>query len=212
MLRKSLALVALVVLTACGGGTSSAPYAPDTAVQAARYVHDGPPAVTLYTVINNQTGAGAHSGLLINGSERVLFDPAGSFYHPRLPERNDMHHGMSDRMVAFYIDYHARVTYRVVEQTVLVSPQVAELVIARAKARGAVAKSQCANSISGILRDVPGFEGLASTFFPVKLSDSFAKLPGVTSRVITDDDADDNHGVLLIDPVKVEPTIRVGTN
>lgn len=212
MLRKSLALVALVVLTACGGGTSSAPYAPDSAVQAARYVHDGPSAVTLYTVINNQTGSGAHSGLLINGSERVLFDPAGSFYHPRLPERNDMHHGMSDRMVAFYIDYHARVTYRVVEQTVLVSPQVANLVIARARARGAVAKAQCANSISGILRDVPGFEGLQSSFFPVKLSESFAELPGVTSRVITDDDADDNHGVLLIDPVKDEPTIRVGTN
>lgn len=212
MLRKSLALVALVVLAACGGGTSSAPYAPDSAVQAARYVHDGPSAVTLYTVINNQTGSGAHSGLLINGSERVLFDPAGSFYHPRLPERNDMHHGMSDRMLAFYIDYHARVTYRVVEQTVLVSPQVANLVIARARARGAVAKAQCANSISGILRDVPGFEGLQSSFFPVKLSESFAELPGVTSRVITDDDADDNHGVLLIDPVKDEPTIRVGTN
>lgn len=212
MLRKSLALVALVVLTACGGGTSSAPYAPDTAVQAARYVHDGPSSVTLFTVINNQTGSGAHSGLLINGSERVLFDPAGSFYHPRLPERNDMHHGMSDRMVAFYIDYHARVTYRVVEQTVIVPPGVAELVLARAKARGAVAKAQCANSISGILRDVPGFEGLRSSFFPVKLSESFAELPGVTSRVITDDDADDNHGVLLIDPVKDEPRIRVGTN
>jgi hypothetical protein len=213
MLRKSLALVALVVLTACGGGgTASAPYAPDTAVQAARYVSEAPPSVTLFTVINNQTGAGAHSGLLINGSERVLFDPAGSFYHPRLPERNDLHYGMSDRMVAFYIDYHARVTYRVVEQTVQVSPQVAELVIARAKARGAVAKAHCANSISGILREVPGFEGLASTFFPVKLQDSFAKLPGVTSRVITDDDADDNHGVLLIDPVKEEPTIRVTHN
>lgn len=212
MLRKSLALVALVVLTACGGGTSSAPYAPDSAVQAARYVHDGPSSVTLFTVINNQTGSGAHSGLLINGSERVLFDPAGSFYHPRLPERNDMHHGMSDRMVAFYIDYHARVTYRVVEQTVLVPPQVADLVIARARARGAVAKAQCANSIAGILRDVPGFEGLRSSFFPVKLSESFAELPGVTSRVITDDDADDNHGVLLIDPVKDDPTLRVGTN
>lgn len=213
MMRRSLALVAFVLLAACGGGgTSSAPYAPDAAVQAARYVDPGPSSVTLYTVVNNKTGAGAHSGLLISGSERVLFDPAGSFYHPRLPERNDLHYGMSDRMVAFYIDYHARETYRVIEQTVVVPPQVAELVIARARARGAVAKAHCANSITGILRDVPGFESVGSTYFPNRLSSQFGKLPGVKTRVITDDDADDNHGVLLIDPVKVEPTIHVETH
>ncbi len=218
MLRKSLArnafaLMACGLLIACGGGgTASAPSASDAAIQAARYVDDDPPSVTLFTVVNNRTGAGAHSGLLINGSERVLFDPAGSFYHPRLPERGDMHHGMSDRMVAFYIDYHARETYRVIEQTVPVSPGVAELVLARAKARGAVAKSFCANSISGILRDVPGFETIGSTMFPNRLSADFAQLPGVTTRTITDDDADDNHGVLLIDPVKEEPTITVANH
>lgn len=208
LVRNAFAAMAIALLAACGGG-ASAPNASDQAIQAARYVHDGPPAITLFTVLNNRTGAGAHSGLLINASERVLFDPAGSFYHPRLPERGDMHHGMTDRMVAFYIDYHARETYRVVEQTVQVSPQVAELVLARATARGAVAKSFCANSISGILSDVPGFENISSTMFPKRLSEEFAKLPGVTTRTITDDDADDNHGVLLIDPVKVEPTITV---
>lgn len=217
MLRKSLArnvfaALALAVLTACGGGSASAPFAPDSAVQAARVANDGPTSITLFTVVNNKTGAGAHSGLLINASERVLFDPAGSFYHPRLPERNDLHYGFNDRMVAFYIDYHARETYRVVEQTVLVSPQVAEMVKARAIQRGAVAKSFCANSISGILSEVPGFENIGSTMFPNKLSDNFARLPGVMTRTITDDDADDNHGVLLVDPVKVAPTIRVMDN
>jgi len=213
MMRNALALLGLVLLSACGaGGTSSAPDAPDSAILAARYVPDGPPSVTLFTVVNNQSGSGAHSGLLISGSERVLFAPAGSFTHPRLPERGDMHHGMSDPMVAFYIDYHARETYRVIEQTVPVSPMVAEMVIARAKARGAVPKAHCANSISAILRDVPGFESLNVTFFPNRLSDQFGALPGVTTRVITDDDADDNHGVLLIDPVAVEPTIRVSEN
>ena len=217
MLRTSLArnvfaVVALAVLTACGGGSASAPYASDSAVQAARVANEGPTSITLFTVVNNKTGAGAHSGLLINASERVLFDPAGSFYHPRLPERNDMHYGFNDRMVAFYIDYHARETYRVIEQTVLVSPQVAEQVKARAIQRGAVAKSFCANSITGILAGVPGFENIGSTMFPNKLSKSFARLPSVTTRTITDDDADDNHGVLLVDPVKVEPTIRVSQN
>lgn len=213
MLRIFVALLALIALTACGaGGTSSAPNASDSAILAARHVGDDQPSVTLFTVVNNQTGSGAHSGLLIDGSERVLFDPAGSFNHPRLPERGDMHHGMSDPMVAFYIDYHARETYRVIEQKLPVSPQVAEMVIARAKARGAVPKAHCANSISAILRDVPGFESLGVTFFPNRLADQFGELPGVTSRVITDDDADDNHGVLLIDPINVAATITINEN
>ena len=55
MLRKCFAVLALLVLAACGGGTASAPFAPDSAVMAARYVHDGPPAVTLFTVVNNKT-------------------------------------------------------------------------------------------------------------------------------------------------------------
>jgi hypothetical protein len=213
MLRIFVALLALIALTACGaGGTSSAPSASDSAILAARHVGDDQPSVTLFTVVNNQTGSGAHSGLLIDGSERVLFDPAGSFNHPRLPERGDMHHGMSDPMVAFYIDYHARETYRVIEQKLPVSPQVAEIVIARAKAHGAVPKAHCANSISAILRDVPGFESLGVTFFPNRLADQFGELPGVTSRVITDDDADDNHGVLLIDPIEVAATIQINEN
>lgn len=213
MLRTLLALTALVILTACGGGgTASAPYASDAAISAARYVHSGPSYVTLFTVVNNKTGAGAHSALLISGSERVLFDPAGSYKFARTPERNDMHYGMSDPMVALYIDYHARESYNVIEQTVYVSPAVADLVIARARARGAVAKSFCANSIGGILGGVPGFENIGTTMFPRGLSRNFARLPGVSTRTITDDDDDENHGVLLIDPVKQPPTLRIVNN
>ena len=101
-------------------------------------------------------------------------------------------------MVDFYIDYHARETYNVIEQTVLVSPEVAELVMQRAEAYGAVPKAQCANSISTILRGVPGFEGMPATWFPNKLHDAFAALPGVVEKEIRDEDADNNHGVLLV--------------
>ena len=195
MLRAVLALLALLTLSACG---AEPVWAPDERVQAARYVHDGPPAITLFTVINNRSNAGAHSGLMINGSERILFDPAGTWNHPRIPERNDVHYGITPRIVNFYIDYHARETFRVVEQTVTVSPGVAELVAQRAKAYGAVPKAQCANSISSILAGVPGFEGIRNTWYPNKLMDDFAKIPGVTGRVIYDEDADKNHGVLLI--------------
>lgn len=195
MVRLILALLATLTLAACGAESK---WATDEAVAQARYVHDGPPAITLYTVLATRDGSGAHSGLMINGSERIMFDPAGTWYHPNLPERNDVHFGVTPKMVTFYIDYHARETYDVVEQTIIVSPGVAELVAQRAKAYGAVPKAQCTNSISSILRGVPGFESLPSTWYPGRFMEAFAQLPGVTSRKITDEDADDNHGVLLV--------------
>jgi hypothetical protein len=194
-MRLILCFVALLGLTACAAEPI---FAPQEAVSAARYVHDGPTSITLYTVINNRSGSGAHSGLLINASQRVMFDPAGTWRHPRVPERNDVHYGITPRIVNFYIDYHARETFRVIEQTIVVSPGVAELVKQRAEAYGAVPKAQCSNSITSILAGVPGFEGIRSTWYPKKLSDQFGQLPGVTSRTITDDDADKNHGVLLV--------------
>lgn len=195
MRRLILCFVALLGLSACA---AESVYAPQEAVTAARYVAEPPTSITLFTVINNRSGAGAHSGLLINASQQVMFDPAGTWHHPRVPERNDVHYGITPRIVNFYIDYHARETFRVIEQTVVVSPGVAELVKQRAEAYGAVPKAQCSNSISAILNSVPGFESLGSTWYPNKLSEAFGKLPGVTSRTITDDSADKNHGVLLV--------------
>ena len=195
MRRLILCCVALLGLAACA---AEPVFAPQEAVTAARYVAEGPTSITLYTVINNRSGSGAHSGLLINASQQVMFDPAGTWGHPRVPERNDVHYGITPRIINFYIDYHARETFRVIEQKVIVSPGVAELVKQRAEAYGAVPKAQCSNSITSILAVVPGFESIGSTWYPAKLSDRFGKLSGVVTRTITDDSADKNHGVLLI--------------
>lgn len=197
MRRLILGLAACLMLAACAGVTSSV-MAPPEAVRAAAYVHPGPSSITLFTVLNNRNDGGAHSGLMINGTQRVMFDPAGSWQHPKVPERNDLHYGITPRIVAFYIDYHARETYRVVEQTVIVTPEVAALVMRRAAEYGAVPKAQCSNSISTILAGVAGFESLPRTWFPKKYMEAFGRLPGATTRVITDDDADKNHGVLLV--------------
>ncbi len=196
MSLKAMALLALIALGACS--TAEPVWAPDDAITQARFVAEAPRSITLYTVISNRNDSGAHSGLLINASEQVLFDPAGSWQHPRIPERNDVHFGITPKMVAYYIDYHARESFRVVEQKIVVSSEVAELVKQRALAYGAVPKAQCANSISSILAGVPGFEGMQSSWFPKKLSGAFATVPGVTTRTITDDDADSNHGVLIM--------------
>lgn len=195
MRRLVLCLAMLLALSAC---TAEPKWATDEAVTRAAYVHDGPPSVTLFTVINNRSQEGAHAALLINASQRVMFDPAGTWHHPRLPERNDVHFGMTPKMVNFYIDYHARESFRVIEQTVLVSPQVAQMVLERAKAYGAVPKAQCARSVGSILNGVPGFKSIPVSWYPKKVMEAFGRLPGVTQRTITDTDADSNHGVLLV--------------
>lgn len=195
MLRLGLCLAALLALAACGAEPK---WAPEEQVQAARFVADEPPSVTLYTVVSTSSGTGAHSAILVNGSERLIFDPAGTWHHPKLPERNDVHFGMTDKALAFYIDYHARKTYDVIEQRVEVSPEVAELVLRRVKEYGAVPKAMCTQATSSVLRGVPGFQSMPSTWYPKKLADAFGELPGVTTRRITDDDDDSNHGVLLV--------------
>lgn len=199
MTLKAFAILALSALSACG--TAGKEYATDAAMAApgAHYFAAPPRSITLYTVVSVRNGSGAHSAMLINASEQVLFDPAGSFQHPNVPERNDVHYGMNPRMAAFYIDYHARETYNVIEQTIMVSPATAELIKQRAEAYGAVPKAHCADSVTAILKGVPGFESLGTTWFPKKLSDDFDSLPGVKRRFITDATADKSHGVTLIE-------------
>ncbi len=195
MRRLFLCFVALLGLAACG---AESVWAPDEAVQKAAYVAPGPKTITLFTVISNRSDSGAHAGLLINNSQRVMFDPAGSWHLDSLPERNDVHYGMTDKMVNFYIDYHARETYRVVEQTIEVTPEVAELAYRLVRDYGPVPKAHCTIAISKILRQVPGFETMPQTWYPGVLMDAFGALPGVRTRVIRDEDADNNHGVLML--------------
>lgn len=191
--RAILALLFAVTLAAC---TAESIWAPEDQVQRAIYRHDGPPTLTLFTVINNRSEAGAHSALMVSGSQRVLFDPAGSWYHPKLPERNDVHFGITDPAVVFYVDYHTRITYRTIVQEIEVSPQVAEMALQLVMSNGAVGEAYCSRSVSGILRQLPGFESIKQTWFPNKLMESFAKLPGVTTETFYDDDPDDNDGFI----------------
>lgn len=194
MLRLLLGLLALVTLSACA---PESVYAPDDAVARAYFVEPGPKTITLFTVINNRSGEGAHSGIMINGSQRVIFDPAGSWFNRAAPERNDLIYGITPTLESFYIDYHSRETFRVRKQTVVVTPEQAEIAIQRAMQEGPVPKARCAWSASDVLRGVPGFESLPRTLSPKKLSNAFAKLPGLVEDVeIRDTDADEHRSLL----------------
>ena len=195
LLLRFLAALSLAVLAGCGGPEPV--WAPDIEVQRRAHVDPSGPSLALYTVVSAENGSGAHTALMINGSQRVMFDPAGSFRHPHAPERNDVLFGYSDVLDKVYIDYHARETFDVVRQEIAVSPAVAEMALREVQAYGAVPKAQCALAVSRVLARLPGFEGVPVTFFPKRVMAAFAARgagPGVT---ITDDDADDNHGVLF---------------
>ncbi|SOC16162.1 hypothetical protein [Rhodobacter maris] len=207
MRRLFICLAVLGMLSGCG---AKSVWAPEEAVRAAA-VHTGnPPSVTLITVIGTTTGGGGHSALMIDGSQRVIFDPAGTWYHPTVPERNDVDYGITDQMYKFYMDYHARETWFVREQTLQVSPETAEMLLARVQSNGPVAKMMCANQTSAVLRSVPGFESIPSTFSPIKLSKAFAELPGVVTKDHYDNDPDDNSGVLIIQQEKANYGTVIG--
>lgn len=195
MQRFVLFLFLALGLAACA---AEPVWAPDEEVARAHYASNAPPSITVFTVINRVSGNGGHSSLLINApSERVLFDPAGTFHHPRLPERNDVIFGMTDPAVAFYIDYHARITWRVVAQQIPVSAEVAEKARKLVMDYGAVPKAFCTNATTKILSQLPGFESIHGSMFPENLMEQIAKLfPGVTTHEYVDDDPDNNGFIL----------------
>lgn len=187
VLRVLASLLAVFVLSAC---TADNKWASDADVARAHYVDPNPPSITLFTSINTRNQTGAHAGLMINGSERVLYDPAGSWEHPTAPERKDLLYGMTPTMLSFYVDYQGTAPFQLVEQTIYVTPEVAEQAIRAAKAHGAANKAACTIAIGAVLSGVPGFEGLPSTYFPKAMSRAFAKLPGVQTQIVTSLDGD----------------------
>ena len=169
-------------------------WAPDDQVRRAFAPQVGPASLTLYTMRNNGSGNGAHTGLVINASQRVLWDPAGTFKADSLPERNDVVYGITPAVEKLYASFHARETYFVVGQKIEVPQDTAEQVLRAVQSYGAVRKAHCTRSTTTILQSIPGFEGVRRTYSPTRLMEDFAKLPSVQTWEIREDDADDKRG------------------
>lgn len=188
-----LALGAALLLAGCAAESVRSPM---EEVSRAAYRHDGPPRLTMFTMINNRSGAGAHTALMINGAQRVIFDPAGSFNARRhLPERDDVLYGITPQVADVYTRYHARETFHVRIQRLDVSPEMAARAIALVEANGPVPSAQCSLATSRILGEL--FPGqVRSSWFPKKIADDFARIPGVTEETLYEYDSDDNSAVL----------------
>ena len=184
-----LALAAVLLLAGCEMYT---PASPDE-IARARYVSSEPPSITLMSMVNARSGKSAHVGLLINGSEQVLFDPAGTFTHPDLPRAGDIHYGMTPRFVDYYERYHARFDYYVEAQEVPVSRAEADLILANARAHGKSMKMTCALAMAEVLHPVPRFADAPSSVQPEALRAWFATLPGVEAHFVTDADVGKNN-------------------
>lgn len=203
MRRFLIVLFFPVFLAACG---AESVWAPDELVARNVYRHPGPTTLTLITMKNTGSGNGAHTGLMINASQRVLWDPAGTFAHSSIPERNDVIFGVTPRIEQFYLSYHSRETYYTVQQTVEVTPDVAEMALRAVMVYGAVPKANCTRSTAEILRGLPGFEGFSVSFFPNNLHDQFAEIPGVVTTEYRENDADDKD----IAAAEIDAAIRAG--
>lgn len=164
-------------------------------ISRAAYHHDGPPRLTLFTMISNSSGKGAHTSLMVNGSQRLVFDPAGTFRKEGITSRDDVVYGMTPYMADVYTRFHARETFHVVVQQIDVSPEVAELAIAKIIGNGAVAQAHCALATSQIVASLPGFEDVGTSYYPRKLMDAFTA-KGATYRRLFEYDADDKTKVL----------------
>lgn len=176
-----LALLVPVFLAACGRELPAV-WASEEDVARARYVHDGPPEIALITVYGG-TQSGAHAGLLISASERVIFDPAGSWFHSRAPERHDVHYGITPAMLDLYIDFQTEPPYHAMMQRITVTPEVAEAALRIVQSYGPVPRAYCTKSISDVLRRLDGFGHMPDTWFPGTLAEAFATLPGVRTEV-----------------------------
>ncbi|WP_299871668.1 hypothetical protein [uncultured Sulfitobacter sp.] len=188
---KRLVIGLAVAAIVAGCSVDQNPDSSDQAVAAAAFRAGGPTSLTLVTVVNNRTGAGGHTALIVNGSQQVIFDPAGSFRDERVVEKGDVLYGMTPGWVKAFKSAHARVTHHVVSQTVDVTPEQAERALNLVRSNGSVAGAYCANSTSGILAQIDGFQGINRTFYPVKLMDQFALVPGVRTDTYYENDEGD---------------------
>ena len=178
--------LAVVLVAGCADKGKESPI---EAIEAATYLHSGQTKLTLITMINNRTGAGAHSALLVQGTQSILFDPAGSFEHEQVPERGDVLYGMSPNWIRSYKSSHARSSFHVVSQEFDVTPAQAARATQLVEAYGPVPSAMCANATSGILRQIPGFQSVSQGFYPLKLMEQVERLPGVRTTRLFEDDA-----------------------
>ena len=185
MRKVLIAAAALAALAACAPRNPEV--LPPEQLAPLAYRSNTPPSVTVYTVLNQVTGAGTHTALLVNGSERVLFDPASGFKAEGVTRSGDVLYGYTPGVESAYFAVHDRHNFVVKTTTFALSAESTERLLQQAKAYGPVAPAHCATSTIDILRTDPAFAALDTTYSPRKLGQQLDQLPGARSGELTSD-------------------------
>lgn len=187
---RNIALLGLMLILA---NCAKVVYDSDAKLNQFAFVPDTQPSITVMTMVNNKNGAGGHSSLLIDGGpQRIMYDPAGRWWHSHVPERNDVLFGLTPKVLQRYKSFHARDTHHVVSQTVYVSKEVAQLAYRLALSQGASHDAMCAQNVTAVLAKIPGFEKVGRHWGPAKLMKKFAKLDAVITDKYYETDVGQN--------------------
>ena len=184
-IRVAVSMLFVALTAACSAVEVGAP--PEQ-IAAASHVSSEPPYVSVVSMVHRQQESAAHTALFINASQRVIYDPAGTFQHRNMPERGDIHYGATDRMIDYYERYHARFSHYVHVQKIPVSAATAEAVLRIAQARGPSPKMFCTVDTVAVLNAVPEIPRFSSSFFPEHLRRQVARLPSVQNRYRYEED------------------------
>lgn len=190
-LTAALALGFSLILSACANPNAGT--APADEIVASRFANPEPAYISLLTMVNSNSGFGEHAALLINGSQQIIYDPAGSFRHSELPRRDDVVYGVTPLYADYYNSYHARFGYYVRVQRLEITRAQADAMIAASIARGSVPKLWCASAIADVLDDFPQFSDIRPTFFPGAIMKRVANIPGIVTTEIREDDIGQNY-------------------
>lgn len=177
LMRMLAAVLLALALAACANNAADAPWSSEADVAAARHTAAPPTYLKLITVVNNLSGSGDHAGVIINASQRVIYDPAGSFRHPQLPQRNDVIFGFTESAQEVYTNFHVRESHHMVTQRLIVPPEVAERALQAALAEPKARPGQCASKTAAIL--IAAGVDAPRTLWPRTQMEAFASLPGV---------------------------------
>ncbi len=197
MKRRNFVLVSLAAGVAGCGRPS---YRRATAEEVSRsfYSHDGPIELSLLSAVATLGNSSEHSALLINGSQRVIYDPAGTYdpakepswyVHPR---KYDIHYGVNDLALRQYIVSHARIGYFVEQLSRRITLEQADRAIELCEERGETNFSLCAVSCSWVLQRLDGFETVKTSLFPQKIREDFMNLSDVSRTRYYQQDSEKN--------------------
>jgi hypothetical protein len=180
-----------LLLAGCGGldPSADADLLQELRAETSYFPDNAPPSATLL-LSEHKGGSGAvHAALVITGSERVIYDPSGSFTHPDTRRLGDVVYGASDPVVEMFALHNADKDHDAMMRRIPLSAEEAEQMLARARSRGGAMPGYCAKSVADVMRAAPRFAAMRDTFWPSNVLEDFVQFGPVETRVVSDTDS-----------------------